>query len=180
VALTAPCIVHYTGHRITPRGEGGLDPRAEAALARAIAARLDRLAVLRAFGSLASGADILFAEAFVARRVALHVWLPFGIRRFQAISVRPAGAAWVARFTRVLSCAQVTILRGHAADEAAFAFCAESAMHGAVSAAASAQVRPLQLAVWNGKPASGAAGTAADVAMWRGFGLETDIVDVGA
>ena len=178
MALTQPRMVHYTGHRITHDAETGFDPRAEGTLADAIAARLDRLEVLGAFGSLASGADIVFAEAFVSRRVKLHAWLPFAIVRFLAMSVQPAGDAWVARFDRLLSHAPVTILRGHASDETAFALCAESAMRGAVSAAASAQARPLQLAVWNGKPANGAAGTAADVAMWRSFGLETDIIDV--
>ncbi len=62
------CVVHYTGHRMSGAGtHTALVPSAEPAVRDAIASLLDRLNVAAAFGSLASGADTLFAEAFLTR-----------------------------------------------------------------------------------------------------------------
>ncbi len=165
MALT---VIHYTGHRVT-----GL---AEARVAVSIGVHLDRAGVVAAYGSLASGADTLFAEACRARGVPVHVFLPFGAARFKAASVRPAGEPWVARFDIALAAAaSVTIMP--AGRAAGFAPCARAAMAAALAAASAGGHAALQLAVWDGVAPRGAAGTAADVAWWRGLGGVTAVVD---
>jgi class 3 adenylate cyclase len=54
-----------------------------------IAALLDGMRIGAAYGSLASGADILFAEALLRQGVALNVVLPFAADDFIEQSVRP-------------------------------------------------------------------------------------------
>ena len=70
-----------------------------------------------AYGSLAAGADLLFAQAFLDRRdreksaAELHVMLPFPVDQFRALSVEPFGAEWLPQFDAVLEQADtVTIL----------------------------------------------------------------------
>ncbi|MEI9985099.1 MAG: hypothetical protein WDN69_19040 [Aliidongia sp.] len=77
---------------------GAFIPAAEEAVSRAIADALEQLRVGAAFGALASGADILAAEAVLTRGVELHIVLPFGPRRFKAEAVAPSGGDWERRF----------------------------------------------------------------------------------
>ena len=51
-----------------------------------------------AYGSLASGADILWAEALLAAGSELHVILPFAREEFIERSVTPSGPGWAERF----------------------------------------------------------------------------------
>ena len=46
-----------------------------------------------AYGSLAAGADILWAEALLAVGSEVHVVLPFALEEFVRVSVEPSGAA---------------------------------------------------------------------------------------
>ena len=62
------------------------------------------------YGSLASGADIVVAEAFLEAGVELNIVLPFAVEEFVAISVAPAGAGWVERFHSCLSRATAVIV----------------------------------------------------------------------
>jgi tetratricopeptide (TPR) repeat protein len=55
-----------------------------------------------AFGALAAGADILVAEALLARGAELHVVLPCSIAAFHASSVDPFGTDWAGRFDRLV------------------------------------------------------------------------------
>lgn len=50
------------------------------------------------YGALAAGADILIAEALVARGAELHLVLPVLASAFRAQSVAPYGEAWLPRF----------------------------------------------------------------------------------
>ncbi len=168
--MTPPSIVHYTGHRLP-----GLAPLAELRLANTIAARLLSLSILTAHGSLASGADILFAEQFLARGIRLRVWLPFGSERFKQSSVFPG---WSARFDRALAEADsVCILNETGPAERGYAACSSAAMRAAQAEAVTGGFAALQVAVWNGISARGRAGTAADVAAWRALGLPSLVID---
>lgn len=171
-------VLHYTGHRVL--GASGADERAERRVAEAIGQVLDGLDVAGACGSLASGADILFAEALLARNIPLRVFLPFAAERFAATSVRPAGGAWEARFRAILPrLADVTTLPGAGSDSEAYATCARAAMAAALAVARDQGAAPLQLAVWNGVAARGQAGTAADVRAWAAMGLPSRTIGVG-
>lgn len=166
--LTAPTVVHYCGHRVTERHP--VPPAA--AIAEAVA---DHPAGY-AFGSLASGADILFAEAFLAAGAELDVVLPFARDDFVALSV---GDAWAERFHRCLDAAtSVTYATegNHLGDDVLFSYAAELAMGLALLRARHLDTDVRQLAVWDGGPAAGAAGTAVDVETWRGTGRPQTII----
>ncbi|HEX8222880.1 MAG TPA: tetratricopeptide repeat-containing protein [Allosphingosinicella sp.] len=55
------------------------------------------------YGALAAGADIIIAEALLARGAELHPVLPGGVEAFAAVSVDPFGTAWRKRFDAVLA-----------------------------------------------------------------------------
>jgi hypothetical protein len=178
-ALAGPRVLHYCGHRISADGLGPFRTEDENAVAAAIRAELDRRPAAYAYGSLANGADILAAEALLERGTELHVVLPFAEDEFVAASVADSGGDWVARYARCRSAAtQVT----HATDDAfldddvLYRYGSELAMGLALLRARFVDGDSLQLAVWDGRPARGGAGTAVDVATWRAGSRETAVV----
>ncbi len=181
-ALSVPGVLHYCGHRISP-GPGGRFPAdAETVVASSIHEHLQQSGAGFAYGSLASGADLLVAEAALERGAELHAFLPFAIDEFVEISVAPAGAAWVHRFEACLAAAtSVTSTTngpslGH---DVLFSYCAQVAMGRARIRARFLATEVSQLAVWDGDHADTAVGTAADVAVWRAHHGVTRIVDPG-
>lgn len=175
--IRPPRVIHYCGHMFAA------DAAAEAALAAEIAHRLAAGDVGFAYGALAAGADILIAEAMLARGGELHVVLPFARDDFIAQSVRPAGEAWVARFERCLAAATSRTFASEMAyvgDPDQFAYGSRVAMGLAVLRAQHLGGAARQLAIWDGQASSVSAGTGADVAAWRARGGIADIVDPGA
>ncbi|MFN9008916.1 MAG: TRAFs-binding domain-containing protein [Hyphomonadaceae bacterium] len=71
-----------------------------------------------AYGALAAGADLIFAQAFLDHRdqcapqAELHVVLPLEIDEFREISVRAFGEHWVPLFDRVLEEASTVLILG--------------------------------------------------------------------
>ena len=178
--LVGPEVVHFCGHRIGATGEAARFPAgAEASVAGGIAHVLDRERVGFAYGALAGGADILWAEALLARGIEFHVVLPFPEQGFLEESVAPCGEGWVERFHGCLAAA-ADIRYGTAdtrtPDDVLFSYGAELAMGLALLRARYLDAEVKQLAVWDGQPADGAAGTAIDVSRWRVTGLPTMIV----
>jgi hypothetical protein len=105
-----PPSVHFSGI-------AGLAPDAsgvEQALARYIACERPGFA----YGALAAGADLLFAEAFIVWRDAecpaaeLHVVLPYPIDQFRQLSVAAFGDHWTGRFDSALAQATTTTAYG--------------------------------------------------------------------
>ncbi len=175
-ALSGPGVVHYCGHRIGVGERPRFAAEAEAVVARRIDEVVERHAAGYAYGSLASGADILWAEALLAAGAELHVVLPFARAEFVEESVAPAGTDWVERFDRCLeSAASVRFATDDAyrGDEVLFRYGSELAMGLALLRASYLDADVHQLAVWDRGPAHGAAGTAIDVATWlrRGRGV---------
>jgi hypothetical protein len=130
---------------------------------------------------LACGADILFAEALTARGAQLHVWLPFSLDEFKAVSVRTGGASWLRRFEDCL--AQATSVSyattsAYAGDERVFATCGRRAMSHALRQAASQSAEAEQIVVWDGREPFRGWGTAADVKHWRQLGHPTRVIPV--
>jgi class 3 adenylate cyclase len=174
-AFELPTVVHFLGSRIAPRlGQ---------TVAAEIAALLEGMRIGAAYGSLASGADILFAEALLKRGVALNVVLPFATEDFIEQSVRPAGEDWVGRFEDCLAAAKTVRFAtedAYLGDDLLFTYCSSLAM-GLASLCARHMHAPLmQLAVWDGTVTEGAiAGSAADLSAWHQAGNPVRIVPTG-
>ena len=164
-------VVHYTGHIIAgPQHTGNRFPAdQEHAVADRIAALLDDTPVTAAYGSLAAGADILFAEALLARKVALHVVLPFRKADFIRLSVAPSGTGWIGRFENCLAWAidvRYATDDDHLGDDHLFEYGAQLAMGLAVLMAEHLQTKPLQLALWDGRLIPNLAGTVKNLWLW--------------
>src|SRR5205085_1145368 len=63
------------------------------------------------FASAASGSDILFLEAMIARGGTIHLVLPWPAEEFVKTSVASAGDAWTDRFHRVIDRAASRVSR---------------------------------------------------------------------
>jgi hypothetical protein len=178
-ALAGPGVVHFCGHRI-----GGPEPArfpadAELAVARRINEVVGSEMPGYAYGSLASGADILWAEALLAAGAEVHVVLPFARGEFIEESVAPSGRDWIERFDRCIdTAASVRFATDDAylGDEVLFRYCSELAMGLSLLRARYLDVQARQLTVWDQEPAHGAAGTAIDVATWRRRGSTITLI----
>lgn len=80
--------------------------RDETAIRTAVEEALDQIRPGFAFGALAAGADIIIAEALVARGAQLHVVLPCTIPAFRRLSVLPFGDHWERRFDALIAVAE--------------------------------------------------------------------------
>jgi class 3 adenylate cyclase len=182
--LAPPTVIHYTGHMIAAPGAHGRFPAAqEAAVAAQIAPRLERHRVGFGYGALASGGDILFAEALLARGAELHVVLPFTRDEFIDTSVRRAGEGWVARFDACLQRASTVTYAtedSYLGHDWVFAYGSIVAMGLAVLRARFLDADVLQLAVWDGVETQGMAGTGYDVRTWRDAGRPREVIASGA
>jgi tetratricopeptide (TPR) repeat protein len=96
-----PRSLHFGGHM-------SFDPKVvrREHLDEKIAHVLEQENVGFAYGALAAGADIIIAEALLARGAELNVVLPGGAEAFAAVSVDPFGKAWRKRFDAVLERAE--------------------------------------------------------------------------
>ena len=96
-----PRSLHFTGHMSF---DAAVARRAH--LDESIAAILDEEKVHFGYGALAAGADIIVAEALVARGAELHAVLPGGPEAFGAVSVDPFGKGWRRRYDALLAAAE--------------------------------------------------------------------------
>jgi Adenylate and Guanylate cyclase catalytic domain len=182
--LAPPRVLHYCGHMIAAPGTPGRFPADEEHRVRQqIERRLAATDIGFAYGSLASGADILFAEAVLARGASLHLVLPFDRREFVDVSVRPSGRAWVERFQRCLRAATTVHYATrdrYLGDDQLFAYCSQLAMGLALLRAGHLATEAEQVAVWDGEGPAGPAGTAVDVANWQHSGHASARIDSGS
>lgn len=168
-------VIHFCGHMF----QAGWD--AEAELAASIRSILDEADVRIAYGPLACGADILVAEAVLERGGELHAVLPFAEDDFVATSVSVGGPEWLPRYERVKAAASDLVFATQMRwvdDDQQFAYCSRLVMGLTQLRASVMQAEVFQLAVWDGVPATGVAGTGADVAAWKELGGVTRIVPV--
>jgi hypothetical protein len=178
--LAGPAVVHFCGHLIAGEDrQGGLPAKSVTSVAARISEQAKRHRASFAYGSLAGGADILWAEALLAAGSELHVVLPFAREEFIARSVAPAGPEWVQRFELCMQAA--TSIRfatddAFLGDDVLFRYGSELAMGLALLRARYLDADARQLAVWDGEPAGGAAGTSLDVARWRLSGHPVSVV----
>lgn len=183
-SLAPPRVVHYCGHMVAAPGARGRFPAdQEGRVREQIDRQFAAMDIGFAYGSLASGADILFAEAALARGASLHLVLPFDRREFVSQSVRPSGRGWVRRFERCLRAA--TTVRyatrdRYLGDDQLFTYCSQLAMGLALLRAQHLATEAEQVAVWDGEAPAGPAGTAVDVANWRFSGHPSSRIDSGS
>ena len=169
-----PSVAHFCGHRVDAAGVSGRFPPAhEPGLADAMDGLLGEHPVGAAYGALAGGADILWAEAVLAHGGELHVVLPFDTRGVQRHLRRAVRSGLVGAVPACLDAAtSVTLLTEDAflGDDVLFRYGSDVAMGLALLRARFLDAEAWQLAVWDGEAPDGAAGTAADVAAWRAAG----------
>jgi len=174
--LAPPRVAHFCGHMFAG------DDAAEARIRGEIDRVLDAAGIGFAYGALACGADILFAEAALARGVELHVVLPFDEADFLAQSVLPGGGDWLARYHACLAGAAGSVTASpmdYFGGPEQFAYGSGMAMGLARLRARHLDAEPVQVAIWDGVAASGPAGTGADVATWQARGGRTIVIDPG-
>jgi hypothetical protein len=179
--LAVPSVVHFCGHRADGAVDGRFPPVAERRVRALVDEWLGSHDVGLAFGSLASGADIVLAERLAERNVELHVVLPFAAEEFEAVSVRPGGPSWVPRFRALLDRAASVVTTCDSAflgDAELFALAGRVAMGRALTRARALGTTALQLAVWDRQPAAGVGGTGDDVAAWQRAGGDTVVFDI--
>jgi len=178
--LASPTVIHFCGHMITPDDDNGrFPPQCESAVQEAINAELEKLNVGFGYGSLANGADILFAEALLKRGAAVHIVLPFDIDEFIEISVKPAGSEWVKRFESCINQASTVTYATddrYLGDNALFHYATRLAMGLAIQKAQHVSGHIEQISVWDGELGSGPAGTAADISYWRSKGYPVSLI----
>ncbi|HJU19026.1 MAG TPA: adenylate/guanylate cyclase domain-containing protein [Stellaceae bacterium] len=185
-ALAPPRVIHYLGHIISAPGKPGRFPAEQEPMVKeAIEKMLDQEDVGFGYGSLAAGADILFAEALLARGASLHVVLLFDREEFVKISVKPSGAEWIKRFDRCYRAAKkngavhFATEDSYLGDDYLFTYCNQLAMGLALLRARHLSTAVEQIVVWDGNPPTGPAGTAADMQTWQRAGLPRKEIPVG-
>lgn len=178
--LRPPPVLVYCGHMFVHGCEG------EAELRDRIDAALDELGICIAFGPLACGADILIAEAVLARGGELNIVLPFKEADFLDQSVRCGGEGWESRYRACIDAADEVVLATESAfvgDDNQFAYGTRVALGLAEIRARQLETSAVQLAVLSDDAAalvrSNIAGTHADIALWRGLGRESVVVEAG-
>jgi class 3 adenylate cyclase/tetratricopeptide (TPR) repeat protein len=176
-ALSVPRVAFYCGHMVA--GPHALDEGWQKTLAAGIDSAIERSAIGVAFGGLACGADILFAEALLNKGVELNVVLPFKQEDYLRYSVEPGGAPWIARFHECLGRATsltYASFNEYVGDPAQFSYGSAVAMGMAHLRARHLQTSAVQLAAFDGVVTGGQAGTAADIDAWKAFGGTSEII----
>lgn len=179
--LAGPAVAHFCGHRIAAPGAiGRFLSEDEEAVAALVAEAVARCPTGIAYGSLASGGDILWAEALMAGGCELHIVLPFSLEEFILTSVADAGDRWIARFHRCLQAAtSVTFATqdSYLNDDVLYNYNSQLAMGLALLRARYLDAEVHQFALWDGDGDAVHVGTATDVAAWKQSGHHCVVVD---
>lgn len=145
--LATPSVAYYLG----PSGTANLSPGREGELREAIDRALAGHRVGFAFGSLSPGAEIVFAEAALARGIELKVVFPFEVEEYRQLVVAPAGPEWLARFDRCLAGASEPVhyatTDSYLGDNGLFLYASRMAMGLALSKATTLDTQARLLAV---------------------------------
>ncbi len=174
-SLLPETVVYYCGHIF----DQSILPPQEAELTRRIEAVLSENKVAIAYGSLAAGADILFAECILNRGGELNVWLPFKKNDFCEAAVLPAGEQWLERFESCLARAHSISYATDSdfmKDDSLFEYCADVSMGMAIMRANTLSSRVLQVAVWKEIASARFSGTRRNVGKWRDLGHPARVI----
>lgn len=181
--LAPPLVAHYLGQIISAPGRPArFSAQEETRVAAEIEAKIARAGIGFGYGSLAAGADILFAEALLRHGASLHVVLPFKRAEFIDVSVRPAGARWVERFEQCFAAAErdgtvyYATEDDYLGDDALFGYSNQLAMGLAILRSRHLSTEAEQIAVWDGEPSTG---TADAMAIWGTTGRPQSVIHCG-
>lgn len=180
-ALRPGPVVTYAGHMFRS------DADAEARIAAAIGVELGRISPSALVGPLACGADILFAEAALARGIDFVAVMPFDADDFRAVSVLCGGPEWAVRHDHCLAQAARVVSASAAqfiGDDLQFKLGSMTGMGVALLRAAALETRAVQMVVVQddetGQRANSAhAGTHADQRLWQADDRETIVIAAG-
>lgn len=169
-----PRSLHFGGHM-------SFDPKVvrREHLDEKIAAVLEEENVGFGFGALAAGADIIIAEALLARGAEVHAILPGGVEAFAAVSVDPFGKAWRRRFDAVLAMADtVRPVRplGAAPDSAMIGIADEVAMGAALMNGRRLESSAVQLLVLDSAFEAGNRASGRSLEIWAAGGWRQRIL----
>ncbi|MEO0675754.1 MAG: adenylate/guanylate cyclase domain-containing protein [Pseudomonadota bacterium] len=165
-----PTVCHFAGNLDALSHFCGETNNSPQALTETLAANR----VGAGYGALAAGADILVAEALLARGADLNIILPCTAKLFKTISVDPFGRDWSARFDRCLDGAQSVMLATHDSSlscNRALDLASTMAMGMAIEEADLHCSRAIQLTVAAGEESG--AFTRRSRAAWSGAGRES-------
>jgi class 3 adenylate cyclase len=170
-------VVHFMGSM--PRPDAPLD--GDPVLIARIAALLDDLDASIGFGALAAGADILFAEALLARGAELNVVLPFAPEDFLKTSVGAhTSGDWPARFDTCLAGASQVSVVGKAfedGDPLQYGYGTMISAGLTLLRARHLEAPATQVAIWDGSGSVASYGTAAGIALWQKTALQQHVID---
>ncbi len=183
--LPVPRVVVFAGHLIDRPGRPRVrfPPDLEAPVREALRSWLARTRPGFGYAAAACGADILFLEALLDAGVDAHVVLPYDREQFRRDSVDVVpGAAWSARFDRVLAGASGVTMASEQRMQGSLAY-----SYGLLVLDGMAAMRAEELdtsltclAVWDGEEGDDLGGTASAVAHWRALGRDVDVIDLAA
>lgn len=176
-----PRALYYCGHMFALPGAYTPDLLGE--LERNINSALAGIKPGAIFGALAAGSDIMIAEAALRQGAELHVVLPMREEDFIQQSVAPFGKTWIARFHACRHSAatyRLATFEPFLGDDSIFSYSTEIAMGLAVRHAETMETEAHLLAVWDGVPPQGSAGTGADVARWQSTARPKTVIPFSA
>lgn len=176
-ALTLPRVIHYAGHIVSaPNVIGGRFPvNQQDRVIREVRLMLDSLEVGIGYGSLAAGADIIFAEEIIKRGGELHVSLPFSVEEFKQISVAGSGPEWLERFDycwEQSTSVQICSTGKYNGDDSLFNYCSLYSMGRACLRQQHLAAPLSQIVVWDGEQTDTVAGTYTDRQTWANLGRD--------
>jgi class 3 adenylate cyclase/tetratricopeptide (TPR) repeat protein len=180
-----PKLVVFSGHMIdapdrrTPRFPASKEGEVKELLEKQLVAMNAGIG----FASAASGSDILFLEAMLARGGTIHLVLPWPAEEFVKTSVAIAGnGAWIDRFYKILDRAASIRVLGELympGSATGFEYC-NLAMNGLARLfARSLDLEITPLAVWDGF-AGAPGGTGSFVRYWRTHRVPVKVVPIAA
>lgn len=175
--LATPTVAYYLGPPDAVALPGDREGELRARIDQALADR--RVGFV--YGSLSAGAEIVFAEAALARGLELRVIFPFEVEEYRQLVVAPAGAAWLERFDRCLAGATEPIhyatTDSYLGDNGLFLYASRMAMGLALTKAATLESEA-RLLVVRDDPAAERGDRFVDheAEFWSGSGFPVDVV----
>ncbi|MBO6797678.1 adenylate/guanylate cyclase domain-containing protein [Maricaulis sp.] len=172
---------HYAGHIFSEVAELLPAGGESNSLAGRIEQALEQHNTGAAFGALAAGADILFAEAVLRRGASLTVVLPVPVDVFLQSSVQPFGREWVRRCEHCLG--EADDILETSSDRvlisgASINLASSIAMGLARLRAEMLATEPVQLLVLDPSDPAREFGTARDGDIWLGADLQQSLIEV--
>jgi class 3 adenylate cyclase/tetratricopeptide (TPR) repeat protein len=178
-----PKLVVFSGHMIDApdRRIPRFPPQKEGEIKALLEKQLTAMNAGIGFCSAASGSDILFAEAMLARGGTVHLVLPWPAAEFVKTSVAVEGNnAWVERFDHILARAASIRILGQLympGSATGFEYC-NLAMNGLARIfARSLDLEITPLAVWDGYTGA-PGGTGSFVRYWRNHGSQVKVIPI--